>query len=117
MWRGDVWWADLQPPLGSGPGFRRPVLIVQDDSFNSSGIRTAVVAMITGNLRLATAPGNVLLSASLAILKVDSVVNVSQLFSVDRTLLTDYVGSLPDTLLKKVDNGLLLVLGLGVDRI
>ena len=99
MWRGEIWWADLLPPLGSGPGFRRPVLIVQGDKFNSSALRTAIVVMITGNLRLAAAPGDVLLPARLAILKQDSVMNVSQLFSVDRALLTDYVGRIPDGLL------------------
>jgi mRNA interferase MazF len=112
MLRGEIWWADHLSPLGSGPGFRRPVLIVQSDSFNESRIRTLIVAMITTNLRLAGAPGNVLLPARPELLKRDSVVNVSQLFSVDRSLLTDYVGRIPDQILAQVGVGLRFILAL-----
>jgi len=110
--RGDIWWADLPDPRGSEPGFRRPVMVVQANSFNRSAIQTVLVAVITGNLSLAEAPGNVLLPARVSGLPKDSVVNVSQLYTLDRSFLTDEVGRLPSRLLADVDAGLRLVLDL-----
>jgi mRNA interferase MazF len=110
--RGEIWWADLPDPRGSEPGFRRPVLVIQANSFNQSGIRTVIVAVLTGNLRLADAPGNVLLPARVSGLPRDSVVNVSQLLTLDRSFLTEEVGRLPGRLLADVDAGLRLVLEL-----
>ena len=112
MTRGEIWWADLPEPRGSEPGFRRPVLIIQADSFNRSGIRTVIVAVITSNLRLAEAPGNVLLPAATTALPRDSVVNVSQILALDRSFLADEVGKLSGRLLADVDAGLRLALGL-----
>jgi mRNA interferase MazF len=108
--RGEIWWADLPEPRRSEPGYRRPVLVVQADSFNRSRIQTAIVAVITGNLELAHAPGNVLLPARSTGLPRDSVVNVSQLLTLDRTLLTEHAGTLPVRLQGSVDEGLRLVL-------
>lgn len=110
--RGDIWWADLPPPVGSGPGNRHPVVIVQDDKFNQSRLRTVIVVVITSNLRLARAPGNVLLPEYLSGLPHDSVANVSQLLTIDKTLLTDFVGVLPDSLLNRIDEGLRTICGL-----
>jgi mRNA interferase MazF len=110
--RGEVWWATLSPPSGSGPGFRRPVLIIQSDPFNDSRISTAIVAVITSNLALAEAPGNVRMGKAESGLLKQSVVNVSQVLTIDRALLTDRVRSLPPATLMDVDNGLRLVLGL-----
>lgn len=110
--RGDIWWADLPAPRRSEPGFRRPVLVVQADSFNVSRIQTAIVAAITSNLALADAPGNVLLPARSAGLARDSVVNVSQLLTLDRGFLTEHAGTLPPRLLSSVDEGLRTVLQL-----
>jgi mRNA interferase MazF len=110
--RGEIWWADLPEPRRSEPGFRRPVLIVQADSFNRSQIKTAVVAVITSNLNLADLPGNVLLSARATGLSRDSVVNVSQLLTLDRAYLTEHAGTLPPRLQRSVDEGLRLVLHL-----
>lgn len=110
--RGEIWWADLPDPRGSEPGFRRPVMVVQSNSFNRSAIQTVLVAVITGNLSLADAPGNVLLPARVSGLPKDSVVNVSQLYTLDRSFLTDEVGRLPSRLLADVDAGLRLVLDL-----
>jgi mRNA interferase MazF len=110
--RGEIWWADLPEPRGSEPGFRRPVLIIQADSFNRSGIRTVIVAVITSNLRLADAPGNVLLPALVTGLPRDSVVNVSQLLTLDRLFLTELVDKLSGRLLADVETGLRLVLAL-----
>jgi mRNA interferase MazF len=110
--RGEIWWADLPEPRGSEPGFRRPALIIQADSFNQSGIQTVIVAVIAGNLRLAEAPGNVLIPARFSGLPRDSVVNVSQLLALDRSFLTEHVGELSGRLLADVKAGLRLVLDL-----
>jgi len=110
--RGEIWWADLPEPRGSEPGYRRPVLVVQADSFNLSRIQTAIVAVITTNMDLAEAPGNVLLSARLSGLPRDSVVNVSQLLTLDRGFLTEQAGALPPRLQRSVDEGLRMVLQL-----
>ncbi len=110
MKRGDVWWAQLPKPRGSEPGFRRPVLVVQADSFNASRIDTVVVAAITSNLRLADAPGNVRLTRRQSKLPRESVVNVSQLMTLDRRFLAERVGKLPRDSLAAVDSGLRLVL-------
>ncbi|HET9048169.1 MAG TPA: type II toxin-antitoxin system PemK/MazF family toxin [Chiayiivirga sp.] len=112
MRRGEVWWASLPPPTGSGPGFRRPVLVVQSNSFNQSRISTVVVAVITSNVALAEAPGNVRLGKAEAGLPRASVVNVSQLLTIDRVLLTLRVKALPSEAIARVDEGLRLVMGL-----
>ncbi len=110
--RGEIWWADLPEPRGSGPGYRRPVLVVQADSFNRSRIQTVIVAAITGNIELADAPGNILLPARSSGLPRDSVVNVSQVLTLDRDLLAEQVGTLPVRLQGFVDAGLRFVLQL-----
>lgn len=93
--RGEVWWADLPTPRRSDPGNRRPVLVVQADSFNRSRISTAIVAVITSTVELAEAPGNVFVLASSGGLDRDSVVHVSQLLTLDRSFLTELAGTLP----------------------
>jgi mRNA interferase MazF len=103
--RGDIWWADLPEPRRSEPGYRRPVLVIQADAFNRSRIQTAIVAVITGNLELADAPGNVLLPARSTGLPRDSVVNVSQLLTLDRSFLSEHAGALPRGLQAHVDEG------------
>ena len=112
MKRGEIWWADLRPPRGSGPGYHRPVLIVQSDDFNRSRINTVVVIILTSNLRLQEAPGNVFLRASATKLPRDSVANVSQIITLDRSLLTKRVTQLNEAKLRKVEEGLQLVLEL-----
>ena len=109
--QGDVCWASLEDPVGSSPGFRRPVAIVQGDAFNASRIATTVVVPLTSNLRLAAAPGNVVLPAARTGLPKDSVANVSQIVSVDRGLLSDRVGHLPESDLRLILGGIDLVLG------
>ena len=108
--RGQVWWADLDEPGGSEPGFRRPVVVVQADAFNRSAIRTAVIVAVSANLKLAQAPGNVLLPARATGLKKDSVANVSQIATLDRERLTKFVASLSPRLLAQIEDGLRLVL-------
>ena len=112
MQRGEIWWASLPAPKGSAPGFRRPVLVVQSDAFNRSRIGTVVVAAITSNTALAEAPGNVLLSRRTSGLPKPSVVNVSQVLTLDRTMLTELVRSLTKKDVASIDNGLRLVMGL-----
>lgn len=110
--RGEIWWASLPEPVGSEPGYRRPVLILQADSFNQSQIATVIVVIITSNLRLAQAPGNVLLPACLTGLSQDSVANISQLLTVDKRFLTERVGKVSSAILSRVETGLRLVLSL-----
>lgn len=110
--RGQVWWADLGEPGGSEPGFRRPVLVVQSEPFNRSRIRTVIAVVLTANLRLVEAPGNVLVPAKAAGLPRDSVANVSQVVTIDRDFLTGLAGRIKGPLLSAIDSGLRLVLGL-----
>jgi mRNA interferase MazF len=110
--RGEVWWASLPAPRGSGPGYRRPVLVIQSDPFNDSRIPTAIVAVITSNVALADAPGNVRLAKAESGLAKPSVVNVSQVLTIDRALLTGRVRALPAVAMMRVDNGLRLALAL-----
>lgn len=112
MKRGEVWWADLPDPRGSEPGYRRPVLVIQADSFNASRLGTVVVAAVTSNLRLADAPGNVRLTRRQSRLRRDSVVNVSQVLTLDRSLLAERAGTLPASAIEQVDAGLRLALAL-----
>jgi len=108
--RGEIWWANLPAPVGSGPGYRRPVLVIQSDVFNASRIGTVIVAAITSNLGLARAPGNVILDVKQSRLQKESVVNVSQLATLDRRILTERVTSLSEGVLARIDAGLRLVL-------
>lgn len=112
MNRGEIWWASLPDPIGSGPGYRRPVLVIQANAFNESRIHTAIVAAITSNLALASAPGNVRLRPRSSGLSKESVVNVSQILTLDKRLLTERVKRLDESLLADVDAGLRLSLGL-----
>lgn len=110
--RGEIWWADLGEPRGSGPGFQRPVLIVQSNRFNRSRVKTVIAIVITTNTNLADAPGNVFLPAHISGLPRDSVVNVSQLVTVDRDYLMERVGKLNSALRERVNDGLRKILGL-----
>ena len=112
MQRGDVWWANLPEPVGSAPGYRRPVLIVQSDAFTRSRINTVLAVVITSNTALVRAPGNFLLKTVVSGLERESVANVSQVITLDRTLLTEYIASLPPVIMSKVEAGLRLVLAL-----
>jgi mRNA interferase MazF len=112
MMRGELWWADLGLPSGSEPGFRRPVVVIQDDSFNASRIATVLVAGITTNQRLSEAPGNVYLPMERSGLPKDSVINVTQLATLDKSRLETKAGALEKNLMAELDSGLTLVLGL-----
>lgn len=109
--QGEVWWAELPAPKGSGPGYRRPVVVVQGDGLNRSRIGTAVCVPLTSNLKWADAPGNVALPASTTRLPKDSVANVSLIVALDKTLLTERVSKLPRAKLELVLSGIDVVLG------
>lgn len=109
--QGEVWWADLPAPSGSGPGFRRPVVVVQCDALNNSRIATVVCVPLTSNLKWALAPGNVRLTARLTGLPKDSVANVSQIVTLDKMLLTSRAGKLARPKLELILSGIGIVLG------
>lgn len=109
--QGEVWWADLDAPTGSGPGFRRPVVVVQSDAFNRSRIATVVCVAVTSNLKWGEAPGNVLLEAKATGLDRSSVANVSRVVTVDKTTLTNRIGRLSQAKLQLILDGVALVLG------
>jgi mRNA interferase MazF len=109
--QGEVWWADLPTPSGSGPGFRRPVVVVQGDAINRSRIATVVCVPLTSNLKWAIAPGNVPLSAGVTGLPKDSVANVSQILALDRDVLTELVGKLPRAKRELLIAGIDVILG------
>jgi len=108
--QGDIFWLDTGTPLGSGPGFRRPHVVVQNDIFNASRIRTVVLCAITSNLEQAKAPGNVLLQKGEANLPRSSVVNVSQVVTVDRSVLEEKIGTLSRPRVVEIFSGLRLVI-------
>lgn len=110
--RGGVYWADLGPAIGSRPAKRRPVLVIQANSFNASRLATVLVAVITSNTALATMPGNTFLPAAATGLPRDSVANVTAVVTLKKTDLADQVGHVPDSLLYEVDRGLRRVLEL-----
>ena len=96
--RGEIWWADLGTPRGSEPGFRRPVLVVQADAYNRSNLATAIVLSLTANRRLGGMPGNVTLTKEDSGLRSDSVINVTQMATIDRDWLDERVGRVPDVI-------------------
>lgn len=112
MKKGEIWWASLGEPGGSEPGFRRPVIIVSANEFNDSRINTVLAVVVTTNLRLADAPGNILLEKKHSKLAKDSVINVSQLITVNKEFLTEKISKLNAQHLNAVNEGLRLVLGL-----
>jgi mRNA interferase MazF len=112
MMRGELWWTDFGLPFGSEPGFRRPILIVQDDAFNKSKINTVIIVPLTTNLALAEAPGNVLLEKEESGLTKDSVLVVSQLSAIDKKRLIEFAGKIEKQTIEEVEEGIKLVLGM-----
>jgi len=112
MIRGEIWWADLGVPFGSEPGFKRPIVVIQDDSFNKSKIHTVIVSSITTNLHLADAPGNVYLEKKETGLSKDGVVNISQISTLDKKRLTEKAAVLSPGSMAEIDYGLKLILSI-----
>ena len=108
--QGDIFWVELEEPAGSGPGYRHPHVVIQNNVFNRSRINTVIVCALTSNLRRADAPGNVLLDPNEAELPKQSVVVVSQVFTVDKAQLGDYIGSLSGRRIRQVLSGVKLVI-------
>ena len=109
--RGDIWWADLSEPMGSTPGYRRPVVVIQGDLINRSNISTVVCVPLTSNLLWADAPGNVVLLAKITGLPKDSVANVSQIITLDKRSLTERVGKIPAKKIELILVGIDIILG------
>lgn len=109
--QGEIWWADLPRPKGSGPGFRRPVVVVQSDAVNRSRIATAICVPLTSNMKWSEAPGNVELEVHVTNLPKDSVANVSQIVTLDKACLTERVGRLPRAKLELILSGIDVMLG------
>ena len=112
MKRGDVWWASMEEPRGSEPGYRRPVVIISSNDFNKSLIQTIICAVISSNLNLEDAPGNFKLKKSKQCINRDSIVNISQLITLDKSYLTEQAGCLTGKQINELNNGLKLVLSL-----
>jgi mRNA interferase MazF len=112
MTRGEIWWADFGIPFGSEAGYRRPVLIVQDDAFNESRIRTIVVLPLTSNVRLLEAPGNVLVTKKESKLSEDSVVIAAQFYAIDRGKFIEKISKVKKETIERVESGMMLVLGI-----
>lgn len=108
--QGDIYWVELEAPAGSEPGYRHPHVVVQNNLLNQSRIRTVVVCQLTSNLKRAEAPGNVFLDKTETGLPKDSVANVSQLLTVDKSRLEEYVGTLPRQRVREILDGIRLVL-------
>ena len=113
MLRGEIWWADIEEASGSAPAYRRPVLIVQSDVLNRSSINTVVVVALTTNMAHAKAPGNISMPRKETGLPRDSVINVSQVFTIDKSRLEDRVARVSGSIMRHVEAGLRLVLELG----
>lgn len=109
--QGDIWWAELPSPRGSEPGFRRPVIIVQQSPINYSEISTVICVPLTSNVRLANAPGNVFMPAAQTGLPKESVANVSQILTLDKRFLGDYIRTVPESLLTQVIDGVVFMIG------
>jgi len=112
MTRGELWWADFGIPFGSEPGYKRPVLIIQNDFFNNSKINTTIVVPLTTNLILADAPGNILITRHESKLKKDSVITISQIEVIDRKRLIEKITKINKTIIEKIENNLLFILGI-----
>jgi len=113
MTRGEIWWVDLGIPFGSEPGFKRPVIIVQDDAFNESAINTIIVVPLTTNLNLESSPGNAFLNRKETNLSKDSIANISQIVTLDRERFLSKASKLKSKNMKKIEEGIKLVLSLG----
>jgi len=112
MIRGEIWWANLPNPSGSEPGYRRPVLIIQSDAFNRSKINTVICAVITSNMKLANSPGNVLLPKGISNLPKESVINISQIITIDKSFVLECVGTISKSFFRRVEEGIRLVFDL-----
>ena len=108
--QGSIYWTELGDPVGSVRAYRHPVVVVQNDVFNASRIQTVVVCALSSNLKRAAAPGNVLLETGEGNLERSSVVNISQVATLDRSQLQEWIGDLPRYRIREVVAGLKLLI-------
>jgi len=116
MVKGEIWWAHLPSPRGSEPAKKRPVLIIQGDEFNSSKLNTVICAVITKNLSFATTPPNFLLEKGFSHLDKSSVVNFSQITTIDKSFFSEMVSMLPKQFLQKIDNALISIFDIKISK-
>jgi len=112
MTRGELWWVDLGVPFGSESGFRRPVVILQNDFFNKSQIKTTIILPLSSNMMLADAPGNIIITKKESKLNKESVIVLSQVKVVDRARLIEKISKIDRTIMEKIENNLLFILGI-----
>jgi mRNA interferase MazF len=112
MIRGELWWVDYGIPYGSEPGYRRPVIIMQNDLFNNSKIKTTIVAPLSTNILLADVPGNIFISKNDSKLTKDSVILISQTGVIDKERLLEKVSEINNEIMKKIENNLMFILGI-----
>jgi len=112
MTRGELWWADLGIPFGSEPGYKRPVLIIQNDFFNNSNINTTIAVPLTTNLLLAEIPGNILITQNESKLAKDSVIAIPQIEVIDRRRLLEKIAKIDRSIIEKVENSIMFILGI-----
>jgi mRNA interferase MazF len=112
MTRGELWWADFGVPFGSEPGYKRPVIIIQNDFFNRSNINTTIVIPLTTNMIYADAPGNIVLNKKESKLKKDSVITISQIEVIDRQRLIEKINNIDKSIMNKIENNIMFVLGI-----
>lgn len=110
--RGQIWWTELPEPRGSSPGYEHPIVIIQSDGFNQTKLNTVIGAVITSNLDLSEMPGNVLLKKEQSELPKDSIVNITQIVTIDKSELLEYVATLSERKVEQIEKGLRLVLSL-----
>ncbi len=110
--QGEIWWADLPELTRSEPGFRRPVVVIQSDSFNRSRINTVICAVISSNLKLSEAPGNIFLNQKTSGLSKESVINISQIITIDKSFLTVKIGGLNSKIIHKIEESLKMILAI-----
>ena len=110
MVKGEIWWASLPSPRGSEPAKKRPVLIIQSDDYNSSNLNTVICAVVTSNLRLAKVPPNILLEKAISHLQRTSVINFSQILTIDKSFLIQMVSMLPKQFIQSINGALKTIL-------
>jgi mRNA interferase MazF len=110
MERGELYWVDFGIPSGSEPGYRRPAVVIQSNTFNQTRIKTVIFAILTSNMDLAEAPGNIYIEKEISELSRDSIINMSQIYTVDKGSVSEYISKLPERYISRIDNSLRLVL-------
>ena len=110
MERGEIYWVNFGVPIGSEPGYKRPAVILQSNTFNQTRIRTVICVVLTSNLDLLEAPGNILIERVVSGLPKDSVLNISQIYTVDKQSVEQKIGRLPESYIHRIDASIRLIM-------